>query len=135
MLSNLQNTFSSDLCQSILEVMLLQGYDSVLITDASNNPKITYANSAFTQLTGYSTDEIIGRSPKILQGPSTSQEVIQRLRKCLIDITVFEGEAVNYKKDGTIFMMNWRMIPIIDNGELKAWLAIQREKVVTWLPD
>ena len=135
MLSNLQNTFSSDLCQSILEVMLLQGYDSVLITDASNNPKITYANSAFTQLTGYSTDEIIGRSPKILQGPSTSQEVIQRLRKCLIDVTVFEGEAVNYKKDGTIFMMNWRMIPIIDHGELKAWLAIQREKIVAWLPD
>ena len=135
MLSNLQNTYSSDLCQSILETMLLQGYDSVLITDASNNPKITYANSAFTQLTGYSTDEIIGRSPKILQGPSTSQEVIQRLRKCLIDVTVFEGEAVNYKKDGTIFMMNWRMIPIIDHGELKAWLAIQREKIVAWLPD
>ncbi len=135
MLSNLQNAYSSVLCLSILETMLLQGYDSVLITDASNNPKITYANSAFTQLTGYSTDEILGRSPKILQGPSTSQEVIQRLRKCLIDVTVFEGEAVNYKKDGTIFMMNWRMIPIIDNGELKAWLAIQREKVVTWLPD
>jgi PAS domain S-box-containing protein len=115
--------------------MLLQGYDSVLITDASNNPKITYANSAFTQLTGYSIDEILGKSPKILQGPSTSQVVIQRLRKCLIDVTVFEGEAVNYKKDGTIFMMNWRMIPIIDNGELKAWLAIQREKIVAWLPD
>ena len=135
MLSNLQNAYSSVLCLSILETMLLQGYDSVLITDASNNPKITYANSAFTPLTGYSTDEILGRSPKILQGPSTSQEVIQRLRKCLIDVTIFEGEAVNYKKDGTIFMMNWRMIPIIDNGELKAWLAIQREKVVTWLPD
>ncbi len=135
MLSNLQNAYSSVLCLSILETMLLQGYDSVLITDASNNPKITYANSAFTQLTGYSTDEILGRSPKILQGPSTSQEVIQRLRKCLIDVTVFEGEAVNYKKDGTIFMMNWRMIPIIDNGELKAWLAIQREKIVAWLPD
>ena len=135
MLSNLQNAYSSVLCLSILETMLLQGYDSVLITDASNNPKITYANSAFTQLTGYSTDEILGRSPKILQGPSTSQEVIQRLRKCLIDVTVFEGEAVNYKKDCTIFMMNWRMIPIIDNGELKAWLAIQREKIVAWLPD
>ena len=135
MLSNLQNAYSSVLCLSILETMLLQGYDSVLITDASNNPKITYANSAFTQLTGYSADEILGKSPKILQGPSTSQVVIQRLRKCLIDVTVFEGEAVNYKKDGTIFMMNWRMIPIIDNGELKAWLAIQREKIVTWLPD
>ena len=135
MLNNLKNTFSSDLCQSILETILLQGYDSVLITDASKNPTITYANSAFTQLTGYSADEILGKSPKILQGPSTSQNVIQRLRKCLIHITVFEGEAVNYKKDGTIFMMNWRMIPIIDNGELKAWLAIQREKVVTWLQD
>ena len=135
MLSNLQNAYSSDLCLSILETMLLQGYDSVLITDASNNPKITYANSAFTQLTGYIIDEILGKSPKILQGPSTSQVVIQRLRKCLIDVTVFEGEAVNYKKDGTIFMMNWRMIPIIDNGELKAWLAIQREKIVAWLPD
>ena len=135
MLSNLQNAYSSDLCLSILETMLLQGYDSVLITDASNNPKITYANSAFTQLTGYSIVEILGKSPKILQGPSTSQVVIQRLRKCLIDVTVFEGEGVNYKKDGTIFMMNWRMIPIIDNGELKAWLAIQREKIVAWLPD
>ena len=135
MLSNLQNAYSSDLCLSILETMLLQGYDSVLITDASNNPKITYANSAFTQLTGYSIVEILGKSPKLLQGPSTSQKVIQRLRQCLIDVTVFEGEAVNYKKDGTIFMMNWRMIPIIDNGELKAWLAIQREKIVAWLPD
>ena len=135
MLSNLKNTFSSDLSQSILETILLQGYDSILITDASNNPKIIYTNSAFTQLTGYSADEILGKSPKILQGSSTSQKVIQRLRQCLIDVTVFEGEAVNYKKDGTIFMMNWRMIPIIDNGELKAWLAIQREKVVTWLPD
>ena len=135
MLSNLQNAYSSDLCLSILETMLLQGYDSVLITDASNNPKIIYANSAFTQLTGYSADEILGKSPKILQGSSTSQKVIQRLRQCLADVTVFEGETVNYKKDGTIFMMNWRMIPIIDNGELKAWLAIQREKVVTWLPD
>jgi PAS domain S-box-containing protein len=135
MLSNLKNTFSSDLCESILDTILSQGYDSILITDASNNPKITYANAAFTQLTGYSADEILGQSPKILQGPSTSQKVIQRLRQCLIDVTVFEGEAVNYKKDGTIFMMNWRMIPIIDNGELNAWLAIQREKVVTWLPD
>jgi PAS domain S-box-containing protein len=135
MMSNLKNTFSSDLCQSILETILLQGYDSILITDASNNPKITYANPAFTQLTGYSADEILGKSPKILQGSSTSQKVIQRLRQCLIDVAVFEGEAVNYKKDGTIFMMKWRMIPIIDNGELKAWLAIQREKVVTWLPE
>ena len=135
MLSNLKNTFSSDLCQSILETMILQGYDSILITDASINPKITYTNPAFTHLTGYSADEILGKSPKILQGSSTSQKVIQRLRQCLIDVTVFEGETVNYKKDGTIFMMNWRMIPIIDNGELKAWLAIQREKVVTWLPD
>lgn len=135
MLSNLKNTFSSDLSESILEAILLQGYDSILITDASNNPKIIYANSAFTQLTGYSADEILGKSPKILQGSSTSQKVIQRLRQCLADVTVFEGETVNYKKDGTIFMMNWRMIPIIDNGELKAWLAIQREKIVTWLPD
>ena len=135
MLSNLKNTFSSDLSESILEAILLQGYDSILITDASNNPKIIYANSAFTQLTGYSADEILGKSPKILQGSSTSQKVIQRLRQCLVDVTVFDGETVNYKKDGTIFMMNWRMIPIIDNGQLKAWLAIQREKIVTWLPD
>ena len=135
MLSNLKNTFSSDLCESILEAILLQGYDSILITDASNNPKIIYANSAFTQLTGYSADEILGKSPKILQGSSTSQKVIQRLRECLVDVTVFDGETVNYKKDGTIFMMNWRMIPIIDNGQLIAWLAIQREKIVTWLPD
>ena len=74
MLSNLKNTFSSDLCQSILETIFLQGYDSVLITDASNNPKITYANSAFTQLTGYSTDEILGKSPN--DGAATTSGIV-----------------------------------------------------------
>ena len=39
----------------------------------------------------------------------------------------FEGRAVNYKKDGTPFIMNWRMFPLKESGQIIAWVAIQRE--------
>ena len=110
-----------------LKTLAENSFDSILITDATNRPKIIYANKAFKKLTGYSPAEVLGKSPKILQGPATDKTVISRLAKTLTAGSRFEGKAINYKKDGTAFLMHWRVVPVKLGKDTKVWLAIQRE--------
>jgi len=109
-----------------LEVLSENSFDSILMTDAAEG-NITYANIAFTRLTGHTATSVIGKSPKILQGEGTDKRVIDRLAEALKTGGEFEGKAINYKKDGTPFIMYWRVVPVKVGGETKAWMAIQRE--------
>ena len=109
-----------------LEVLLANSFDSILITDATLSGNIIYANAAFRRLTGYAASEVIGQTPRILQGPATDPDVISRLSAALRAGVKFEGRAINYRKDGTPFIMHWRVVPIRILGVIKAWLAIQR---------
>jgi PAS domain S-box-containing protein len=102
-------------------------FDSILVTDASAKGRIVYANKAFKKLTGYDPSEVVGKDPRMLQGPGTDRKVIERLSATLKAGGRFEGRAVNYRKDGTPFIMNWRMFPLKDGGQIIAWVAIQRE--------
>jgi PAS domain S-box-containing protein len=112
---------------SLLQVLAENSFDSVLITDASAEGKITYVNKSFKNLTGYDPTEIIGKTPRILQGPGTDPKVIERLSNALKSGRKFEGKAINYKKDGTPFIMYWRVLPIKVGKKIAAWVAIQRE--------
>ena len=112
---------------SLLQVLAENSFDSVLITDASAEGKITYVNKSFKNLTGYDPSEIIGKTPRILQGPGTDSKVIERLSNALKSGRKFEGKAINYKKDGTPFIMYWRVLPIKVGKKITAWVAIQRE--------
>jgi len=109
-----------------LEVLVASSFDSILMTDAVDG-NITYANKAFTLLTGHETSDVIGKSPKILQGEGTDKKVIARLAEALKSGGDFEGKAINFKKDGTPFIMHWRVVPVKADGEIQAWVAIQRE--------
>lgn len=106
-------------------------FDSVLITDATKVRKIIYANKAFNKLTGYGVNEVVGKTPRILQGPATDKKVLERLRKALQDGKRFEGSAINYKKNGNPFIMNCRVVPVKVGKDTKIWLAIQREGMST----
>jgi PAS domain S-box-containing protein len=110
-----------------LKVLAENSFDSILITDATVKGKITYANKAFKKLTGYDQSEIIGKTPRILQGSGTDKKVIDRLAIALKSGGKFEGKAINYRKDGTPFIMYWRVLPIKVGKKIEAWLAIQRE--------
>lgn len=112
---------------TLLKVLAENSFDSILITDATVKGKITYANKAFKKLTGYDQAEIIGKTPRILQGKGTDKKVIDRLAIALNSGGKFEGKAINYKKDGTPFIMYWRVLPIKAGKKVEAWLAIQRE--------
>jgi PAS domain S-box-containing protein len=112
---------------ALLQVLADNSFDSVLITDASGDGKIIYANKSFKKLTGHDPSEIIGKTPRILQGPGTDPQVIGRLSEALKSGNKFEGKAINYKKDGTPFIMYWRVLPIKVGKKIIAWLAIQRQ--------
>jgi hypothetical protein len=70
---------------------------------------------------------VIGKTPRILQGLGTDEKVIDRLSRALKSGDEFEGKAINYKKDGTPFIMYWRVLPIKLGKKIEAWVAIQRE--------
>ncbi len=112
---------------ALLEVMAENSFDSILVTDNSSAGKIVYANKAFKKLTGHEPAEVIGETPRILQGPGTDKKVIDRLSEAIKTGGKFEGKAINYKKDGTPFIMFWRVLPVKAGRKIVAWIAIQRE--------
>jgi PAS domain S-box-containing protein len=94
---------SKDASLALLQVLAENSFDSILVTDASSAGKIIYANKAFKKLTGHDPADVLGQTPRILQGPGTDKKVIGRLSSALRAGGRFEGKAINYKKDGTPF--------------------------------
>ena len=111
---------------ALLKVLAENSFDSILVTDATAKGKIIYANKTFKKLTGHDPSEVIGKTPRILQGVGTDKKVIERLSLALKTGNTFEGKAINYKKDGTPFIMHWRVRPIKVGKTIEAWVAIQR---------
>lgn len=101
-------------------------FDSVMITDT--NGAIVYVNDAFEALTGHQRSEVMGGSARFLQGPATDAGTIARLTEDLAHERVFEGRAINYKKDGTPFVMHWKVAPVRagDGGSVTHYVAVQR---------
>ena len=108
-----------------------QSKESILITDAELDwpgPKIIFVNHAFTQMTGYAREEALGKTPRILQGPHTDKAVLRRLRQNLEQGDVFAGEAINYRKDGTEFELEWQIAPLRnDLGKITHFVATQHD--------
>ncbi len=112
----------------LLEASMEESFNSIIISEAGPGYPIIYVNSAFCELTGYGPHEVMGKSPSILQGADTDPEVINRLNRDLDEGKLFFGKAVNYRKDGSTFMMEWKIAPIRnDKDEITHFLAIQRE--------
>jgi diguanylate cyclase (GGDEF)-like protein/PAS domain S-box-containing protein len=111
--------------------VLEQASDAILITDANlvaPGPTIIYANAAFAKLTGYSVEELLGKSPRILQGPDTSGKVLGDLREKLSNGKHFSGYTVNYRKNGEPFEMEWQASPIYGiDGKVVQFLSIHRD--------
>ena len=112
----------------LLEASMEESFNSILITEAGPGYPIIYANAAFCELTGYGPHEILGKSPSVLQGPNTDKEVLDRLNQNVSDGELFHGRAINYRRDGSEFMMEWKIAPIRnEQDEITHFLAIQRE--------
>ena len=112
----------------LLEASMEESFNSVIITEADPGYPIIYVNPAFCELTGYGPHEVMGKSPSILQGPKTDQKVIDRLNADISQGRVFHGRTINYRKDGTEFIMEWKIAPIRnEKNDITHYLAVQRD--------
>ena len=117
-----------EIMKRLLEASIAESFNGVLITETGPGYPIVYANAAFSEMTGYAPDEIMGRSPGILQGPKTDPEVIERLSRDIEAGRLFHGRAINYRKDGSEFMMEWKIVPIRNAfDDVTHFLAIQKD--------
>lgn len=87
-------------------------------------PNIIYINDNFIKKTGYTVDEIIGKTPRILQGKNTNRETLKRMKKCLLNNEYFEGDIINYNKNGDEYHMLWAITPINNNN---GFISTQKE--------
>jgi PAS domain S-box-containing protein len=105
--------------------------DAVLITESRPldrpGPRIVYANESFTRMTGYTLDEIVGQTPRVLQGPETSDEARAKIRAALERWEPVRLELTNYRKDGTTFEVDLSIQPIRQGDWVTHWVAVQRD--------
>lgn len=106
--------------------------DAVVITDAdlvpNEGPHIIYVNDAFTEMTGYSAEEVVGRTPGFLHGPATDVSSLIRLDEALQNREHCTIEIINYRKDGSQYWVEFAVAPVLDkNGECRNWIAIERD--------
>ncbi|MES2455877.1 MAG: PAS domain S-box protein [Bacteroidota bacterium] len=116
----------------LLESVVVNTTDPILITEAQHfdepGPRILYVNEAFTRMTGYTSEEVLGKSPRFLQGPKTDQTELRRIGKCLRSWTPCETTVINYKKSGEEFWINFSLNPVADNtGKITHWISIDRD--------
>ena len=100
--------------------------EGLLITDAEQ--AIVFANAAFTTMTGYDEDELLGRNCRLLQGPGSDPEVLALMRLCLANGEAFRGQILNYHKDGSPFWNALSISPVRDtNGVVTHFISVQRD--------
>lgn len=108
-----------------------QSFNAVLLTDAEpgpHGPRILYANPAFCRMTGYQPEELLGRTPRLLQGPLTSPKVLRELSTCLRDGRHFKGSTINYRKDGSPYTVEWNISPVRNEaGTITHFVSAQQD--------
>ncbi|CAM4060030.1 PAS domain S-box protein [Gillisia limnaea] len=101
--------------------------NAVVITDAKG--KIQWVNDAFTRMTGFELNEIIGKRPgSFLQGSETDQEVVSYMRRKISKSQAFQCDIINYSKSGKKYWTNIKCQPEFDStGKLTGYFSIQSD--------
>lgn len=109
-----------------LSVITEQVSDSIVTTDVDF--KITYINQAFTNLYGYTKEDVLGKSPDILNADPLSLEIQAEIYNKISSGEVYQGEAINIRKDGSTFSCDMIIFPLVDeNGKIFSYVGNQRD--------
>jgi PAS domain S-box-containing protein len=116
----------------LLQSVVVNTNDAVIITEAEPidepGPRILYVNEAFTRITGYSPDEVLGKTPRILQGAKTDPAELQKIRTAISHWQSVTVEVINYRKDGSEFWNEFNLVPVANaKGWYTHWIAVQRD--------
>jgi len=87
---------------------------------------LVYTNDAWESVTGYETDEVLGRNPRLLQGPESDPETVDQLSTAIANEEPANVEIRNYKRDGTPFWNDLTVAPVHDeDGEVAHYVGFQ----------
>ena len=116
----------------LLEIAVSRLNDIVLITEAEpigeSGPRIVFVNDEFERRTGYQRSEVIGQTPRILQGPGTCRLELDRIRVALEKWEPVRAELLNYTKTGQEFWIGLDIFPFADEtGWFTHWVGVQRD--------
>jgi PAS domain S-box-containing protein len=105
----------------------------IMVTDTAlespAGPRIIYVNRAWLQMTGYSRDELSGKTPRILQGKRTDRAVVGSLKEKLLRRELFHGQTWNYRKSGEPFLMNWHCYAIYGDRAKPIYYVAEQEDI------
>jgi PAS domain S-box-containing protein len=116
----------------LLQTCVSRLNDIVLITEAEPieepGPRIVFVNDAFEKHTGFASAEVLGLTPRILQGPATSRQALERIRAALLRWQPVREEVLNYARDGREIWLELDIVPVADDsGWYTHWVAIERD--------
>lgn len=103
-----------------------QAGEMILITDADGT--IQYVNPAFTRVTGYTWDEVVGKNPRILKSGIQDDAFYRQMWETLSSGHVWTGRMVNHRKDGKAFTEVATISPVVDEtGRIIHYVAVKRD--------
>lgn len=120
----------------LLQSVVVNTNDAVVITaaqtldsaDPNSDRPILYINEAFTQMTGYATEEVLGQTLRILQGEKTDVAELEKVYRALNHWESITVEVIHYRKNGSEFWHEFSMVPVADKtGQYTHWISIQRD--------
>jgi PAS domain S-box-containing protein len=100
--------------------------NSIVITDRDG--LVTWVNPAFSKLTGYSSQEVIGKNPSLLKSGAQDRQFYRDLWNTILSGSVWSGNIVNRRKDGSLYTEEQSITPVRDNeGEISHFIAIKQD--------
>jgi PAS domain S-box-containing protein len=100
--------------------------NAIVITDKDG--KIEWINSAWTELTGYGPNEVLGENPKILKSGLQDEKFYQELWDTILKGEFWTGELINKRRDGTLYHEFQTITPLMDdNGSVSRFIAIKQD--------
>jgi PAS domain S-box-containing protein len=116
--------------EEILRAAIHQSSSLVIVTDV--DARVVYVNRRFTEVTGYSMDEILGQNPRILQSGHTQPEVYDKLWEALMTGGSWRGEFENRRKDGTTYFAKVNISAVRSpGGDTTHYLGVQDDVTAT----
>ena len=97
----------------------------IIVTDASG--RIEYVNPVFERLSGYSVDEAVGRTPRIVNSGAHDEDFFDDLWNTIRAGEVWQDEVVNRRKDGELYVVDKTITPIADGGEITGFVGVSAE--------
>ena len=117
---------------SLLESAVMSANDAIIILEAEPGEmmgrRILFVNEAFTIMTGYTLEEATKSTLRMLRGPGTSLEALNKIRVALESQRPVRVELINYRKDGSEFWVECNIVPFADEeGSFVHWVSVQRD--------